>query len=57
MEKFRNKVQQLLDDRFGISVSDCLSKDRVEESYLNGETVEELVEWVGKKYDLIIQMT
>jgi hypothetical protein len=52
MEKFRSKVQELLQERFGIAVSDCLSEDQIDQAYTNGETAEELTGWLARKYDL-----
>lgn len=52
MNEYKDKLAKLLNKEFGINLQDCLSDELIEDSFNNGETVEELVDWIGEKYGL-----
>lgn len=52
LKEYTKEVNDKLFDAYGIVIGDCIDDEQIETSYKDGETPEQIVEWVGTKYDL-----
>lgn len=46
------EVENLLQDQYGIGIGDCCDEDTISIWANNGESPEEIVEYLAEKYDL-----
>lgn len=51
-EEFIKQVEKLLLERYLIGIVDCTNEDTILACHKAGETPEEVVDWIGSKYNL-----
>ena len=49
---FVKSFKRLLKNTYGIDMKDCISTDEVQSSYDDKYTEQEIVDFIGEKYDL-----
>ncbi len=52
MNKYKQKVSNLLIMKYGIGIGDCTDEEAIEVAFNTGETVEEFVDGIADKYSL-----
>lgn len=52
LEQYTEKFENLLMEKFGITKGDCIDDAQIEVEFITGSTPQDLVDWIGEKYDL-----
>lgn len=52
-EEYKKNFSNELMETYGIEINDCITEKNLKKSWNDGETVEELIKWLGEKFLLI----
>jgi len=49
---FKTEVENKLFEKYRVSINDCTEDETIERAFMDGESAQEFVDWIGYKYDL-----
>ncbi len=52
LEQFKTEVENKLFEKYRIGINDCTDDEAIERAFIDGESAQEFVDWIGDKYEL-----